>query len=70
MIRTKKIVSLEFLGDFLSLESCWYFITPLFPMLSALEVVDSHLLSPLADQLNSSCRLAGDDKGRPNESPT
>ena len=65
MIRTKKIVSLDFLGDFLSLESCWYLITSLFPMLSALEVVDSHLPSPVAHQLTSSCRLCGDDKTVP-----
>lgn len=65
MIRTKKIVSLDFLGNFLSLESCWYFHPSLFPMLSALEVVDSHLPSPVAHQLTSSCRLCGNDKTVP-----
>ena len=70
MIRTKKIVSLDFLGVLSSLASCWYFITSLFPMLSLLELVNSHLLSPFADQLSSSCRLFGNEKDVPYERPT
>jgi hypothetical protein len=70
MVRTKKIVSLDFLGDLSSLASCWYFIPSLFLMLSLLELVNSHLLSPLADQLSSSCRLFGNETDIPNERPT
>jgi hypothetical protein len=77
MIRTKKIVLLDFLGDLLSLASCWYFIISLFPMLlSLLEAVHPQLPSPLADQLNCSGRLLGDDTdpsiegSRPSACPT
>ena len=67
MIRTKKFVSLDSFGDLLSLAACWRFIPSLFPMLSLFEIVNSHLPSPIADQLNSSYHLLGDDKGPTSE---